>query len=55
LKEIEEQKELIFEKEEVVIKYMEDIEIQEAECASNDGTLRESQQEYKNKMNFRRD
>ena len=50
LKEIEEQKELIFEKEEVVIKCMEDIEIQEAECASNDGTLRESQQEYKKKQ-----
>ena len=50
LKEIEEQKELIFEKEEVVIKYMEDIEIQEAECASNNGTLRESQQEFKNKQ-----
>ena len=50
LKEIEEQKELIFEKEEVVIKYMEDIEIQEAEYASNDGTLRESQQEYKKKQ-----
>ena len=50
LKEIEEQKELIFEREEVVIKCMEDIEIQEAECSSNDGTLRESQQEYKKKQ-----
>lgn len=50
LKEIEEQKELIFEKEEAVIKCMEDIEIQEAECSSNNGTLRESQQEFKNKQ-----
>ena len=50
LKEIEELKELIFEKEEVVIKCMEDIEIQEEECADNDGTRRESQKEYTNKQ-----
>ena len=50
LKEIEELKELIFEKEEAVIRCMEDIEIQEAECASNNSILRESQQEFKNKQ-----
>jgi len=50
LKEIEELKELIFEKEEVVIKCMEDIEIQEKECADNNVTWRESQKEYKNKQ-----
>jgi len=50
LKEIEEQKELIFEKEEAVIKCMEDIEIQEAESADNNDTWRESQKEYKNKQ-----
>jgi len=50
LREIEEQKELIFEKEEAVIKCMEDIEIQEAECESNNGTLKEAQQEFNNKQ-----
>jgi len=50
LKEIEDLKELIFEKEEAVIRCMEDVEIQEKECASNNGTWRESQQEYKNKQ-----
>jgi predicted nucleic acid-binding Zn-ribbon protein len=50
LKEIEELKELIFKKEEVVIKCMEDIEIQEEECADNNGTWKESQKEYKNKQ-----
>ena len=50
LKEIEGLKELIFEKEEVVIKCMEDIEIQEKECADNNVTWRESQKEYKNKQ-----
>ncbi len=50
LKEIEELKNLIFEKEEAVIKCMEDIEIQEEECADNNGNLRESQKEYKNKQ-----
>jgi len=50
LKEIEELKELVFEKEEVVIKCMEDIEIQEEECAGNNGTRRESQKEYKNEQ-----
>jgi len=50
LKEIEELKELISQKEEVVLKYMEDIEIQEEECADNNGTWRESQKEYHNKQ-----
>jgi len=50
LKEIEEQKEFIFQKEEVVIKCMEDIEIQEEECADNNVTLKESQKEYKIKQ-----
>jgi len=50
LKEIEELKNLIFEKEETVIKCMEDIEIQEEECADNDNTWRESQKEYKKKQ-----
>ena len=50
LKEIEEQKELIFKKEEAVIKCMEDIEIQEKECADNNGRLKESQQEFENKQ-----
>jgi len=50
LKEIEELKNLIFEKEEAVIKCMEDIEIQEEECADNNGTWRESQKEYKKKQ-----
>jgi len=50
LKEIEELKELVFEKEEAVIKCMEDMEIQEEECAGNNGTREESQKEYKNKQ-----
>ncbi|MBW2004790.1 MAG: hypothetical protein JRI72_09285 [Deltaproteobacteria bacterium] len=50
LKEIEDLKELIFEKEEVVIKCMEDIEIQEGERAGNSDTWGESQKEYKNKQ-----
>jgi len=49
LKEIEELKELTFQKEEVVIKWMEDIEIQEKEGAINDLRGQESQKEYKNK------
>jgi len=50
LKEIKELKNLIFEKEETVIKCMEDIEIQEEECADNNNTWRESQKEYKKKQ-----
>lgn len=49
LKEIEELKELIFQKEEVVIKCMEEIEIQEKECANNGVRWEQSQKEYKNK------
>jgi len=49
LKEIEELKELIFQKEEVVIKHMEEIEIQEKECANNGVRWEQSQKEYKNK------
>ena len=49
LKEIEELKELTFQKEEVVIKCMEEIEIQEKECADNNLKEQESQKEYKSK------
>jgi predicted nucleic acid-binding Zn-ribbon protein len=49
LKEIEELKELTFQKEEMVIKWMEEIEIQEKECAGNNARWEESQKEYKNK------
>lgn len=49
LKEIEDLKELTFQKEEVVIKWMEEIEIQEKECANNDLRGQESQKEYKGK------
>ena len=49
LKEIEELKELTFQKEEVVIKWMEDIEIRENECADNNVRWEESQREYKRK------
>jgi len=49
LKEIEELKELNFQKEEVVIKWMEEIEIQEKECADNTVRWEKSQQEYENK------
>ena len=49
LKEIEELKELTFQKEEMVIKWMEEIEIQEKECADNNVRWEESQKEYKNK------
>ena len=49
MKEIEELKELTFQKEEVVIKWMEDIEIQENECADNNVRWEESQREYKRK------
>ena len=49
LKEIEELKELTFQKEEVVIKWMEEIEIQEKECADNNLKEQESQKEYKSK------
>ena len=50
LKEIEELKGLIFEKEETVIRCMEDIEIQEKDCTSNTRALRESQEELKKKQ-----
>lgn len=50
LKEIEELKELISQKEEAVIKCMEDIEIQEEECAENNVQWKESQREYHNKQ-----
>ena len=46
LKEIEELKELNFKKEEIVIKWMEDIEIQEKECSESEISLKESQQVY---------
>jgi len=46
LKEIEELKELTFQKEEVVIKWMEEIEIQEKECADNNKKREQSQKEY---------
>jgi predicted nucleic acid-binding Zn-ribbon protein len=49
LKEIEELKGLTFQKEEVVIKWMEEIEIQEKECADNNIRWRESQKEFKGK------
>lgn len=49
LKEIEELKELTFQKEEVVIKWMEEIEIREKECADNNLKEQESQKEYKSK------
>jgi len=47
LKEIEDLKELTFQKEEVVIKWMEKIEIQEKECADNNARWEEAQKEYK--------
>lgn len=46
LKEIEELNELTFQKEEVVIKWMEEIEIQEKECADNDKRWEQSRKEY---------
>lgn len=46
LKEIEELNELTFQKEEVVIKWMEEIEIQEKECADNNKKREQSQKEY---------
>ena len=49
LKEIEDLKELTFQKEEEVIKWMEEIEIQEKEYADNNLKGQESQKEYKNK------
>ena len=50
LKEIEELKELISQKEEAVIKCMEDIEIREKERDENDVHWKESQREYINKQ-----
>ncbi len=49
LKEIEELKGLTFQKEETVIKWMEDIEIQEKECADNNVRWEEYQKEYKSR------
>ena len=49
LKEIEDLKDLTFQKEETVIKWMEEIEIQEKECADNTVRREESQKEYKSK------
>jgi len=46
LKEIQELNELTFQKEEVVIKWMEEIEIQEKECADNNKKGEQSQKEY---------
>jgi predicted nucleic acid-binding Zn-ribbon protein len=46
LKEIEELNELTFQKEEVVIKCMEEIEIQEKECADNNKRWDQSRQDY---------
>ena len=49
LKEIEDLKDLTFQKEETVIKWMEEIEIQEKGCADNTVRREESQKEYKSK------
>lgn len=49
LKEIEDLKDLTFQKEETVIKWMEEIEIQEKECADNTVRREESQEEYKSR------
>jgi len=46
LKEIEDLKELTFQKEEVVIKWMEEIEVQEKKCSNNSIRLEKSQKEY---------
>lgn len=46
MKELEDIKALTNEKEELVIKWMEDIELQEAECARNNAQWGESQREY---------
>ncbi len=47
LKEIEDLKDFTFQKEETVIKWMEEIEIQEKKCADNTVRREESQEEYK--------
>ena len=49
LKEIEDLKDLTFQKEETVIKWMEEIEIQEKKYADNTVRREESQKEYKSK------
>jgi len=49
LKEIEDLKELTFQKEEAVIEWMEEIESQEKECAENTARWEESQEEYRSK------
>jgi predicted nucleic acid-binding Zn-ribbon protein len=49
MKEIETIKALASEKEEIVIMRMEDIELQEAECAKNNAQLEKAQKEYKEK------
>ena len=49
LKEIEELKELTYQKEEMVIKWMEEIEVQEKECAGNKVRWEESEREFKDR------
>jgi predicted nucleic acid-binding Zn-ribbon protein len=49
MKELEDIKALANEKEELVIKWMEDIELQEAECARNNAQWEEAQREYREK------
>jgi hypothetical protein len=49
LKEIEELKELTYQKEEMVLKWMEEIEVQEKECAGNKVRWEESQREFKDR------
>jgi predicted nucleic acid-binding Zn-ribbon protein len=49
LKEIEELKELVSQKEEMVLRCMEEMEVQEKECATNNLRWEESQREFQNK------
>lgn len=49
MKELEDIKALTNEKEELVIKWMEDTELQEAECARNNAQWEKAQEEYKEK------
>ena len=49
MKELEDIKALTYEKEELVIKRMEDIELQEAECARNNAQWEKAQKEYEEK------
>lgn len=52
LKEIEDLKKLTFQKEEMAIKWMEEIETQEKECSDNNARWEESQKEYKQRENM---